>query len=229
MAFYMDEQQVWKCHKHPSRRRKTGICPKCLHDRLVTLCPDCAHPRPCACSPTSAEYPSSSSSSSTTSFSLFPFSRTGSRHDTNFSNNPEGDPALRKSRSVAISFLRSRSRHVGTGIGTGTGTGGCEVETAVNNNKGLPPKVTKGKNIFWSLFHKSKKCDVHNNGMDEDLSNCEDVTGKDDYSMMMRSRSVAVGGAGNRFTPASSKKGWYFPSPINAFRYSKSPRSAHVT
>nr|GMD81138.1 Nuclear pore complex protein like [Ipomoea batatas] len=43
MAFYMEEEEVWKCPKHPSKRRRNGICPVCLKDRLVTLCPDCAN------------------------------------------------------------------------------------------------------------------------------------------------------------------------------------------
>ncbi|KAK9072866.1 hypothetical protein SSX86_009301 [Deinandra increscens subsp. villosa] len=228
MAFYMDEEQAWKCRKHPSKRRRTGICPKCLHERLVTLCPNCATALPCACCPPPADSSSSSissSSSSSTAFSLFSFSRGGSRHDfgTAKSNDLDVDPALRKSRSVAISFLRSRSRYVGNGNGNGNGNGVCEIEVAANGNKLLPPKVSRSKGNFWSIFtvNRSKKRDVHAEG-------AEDVD-ESPNPAMMRSRSVAVG-AGNGIGPASSKqKGWYFPSPINAFRHSKTPRSVTVT
>ncbi|KAI3742745.1 hypothetical protein L1987_60439 [Smallanthus sonchifolius] len=50
-------------------------------------------------------------SSSSASFSLFSFSRGGSRHDTRIvTDNFDVNSALRKSRSVAILFLISRSR-----------------------------------------------------------------------------------------------------------------------
>ncbi|KAB2013800.1 hypothetical protein ES319_D09G181500v1 [Gossypium barbadense] len=64
MAFYVDEENVWKCAKHPSKRRHSGICPVCLQDKLASLCPDCAYTLPCACTATS-------SSSSYSSFSCF--------------------------------------------------------------------------------------------------------------------------------------------------------------
>ncbi|KAK1436321.1 hypothetical protein QVD17_02100 [Tagetes erecta] len=216
MAFYMDEEQVWKCPKHPSKRRKTGICPKCLRDRLVTLCPNCASDRPCDCSPAPADS-STSSSTSSASFSLFSFSRGGSRRDFG-TGNVESDPTLRKSRSVAVSFLRSRSKHVGA----------CEM--VAESNKPPLPKVSRSKINFWSVFtvNKSKKCDEHVDGIDEDLNKKDDLTNVvDDNSMMMRSRSVAVG-TGNGFAPAK-QKGWYFPSPIKAFRHSKPPRSVTVS
>ncbi|KAL8520419.1 hypothetical protein ACS0TY_011079 [Phlomoides rotata] len=75
MTIYVEEEEVWKCPKHPSRRRRNGVCPACLRDRLVSLCPDCGGIRPCPC-------PSSSSSSSS-----------------------EGEPSFRRSRSLAIPFL----------------------------------------------------------------------------------------------------------------------------
>ncbi|MFS8004106.1 putative protein OCTOPUS [Helianthus anomalus] len=220
MAFYMDESQLYKCSKHPSRRRVSGICAKCLRERLVTLCPDCATARPCHCSPAPADS-SSSSSTSSASFSLFSFSRGGSRRDSG-SVTGGSDPTLRKSRSVAVSFLRSRSRHAGTG--TGTGIGDC----LTDNNNVMLPKVSRSKINFWSVFtvNKSKKCELHvdDTGVDEELNKCVDNNNNNNSnnnSVMMRSRSVAVGG-GNGFTPASVKqKGW--------FRYSKPPRSVAVS
>ncbi|CAA0841858.1 Unknown protein [Striga hermonthica] len=80
MACY-PEEEVWKCPKHPSKRRRNGICPVCLRDRLVTLCPHCATARPCAC----ADRVAASSSF-------------------------EADPSLNRSRSVAIPFLRGPSK-----------------------------------------------------------------------------------------------------------------------
>uniref|UniRef100_A0A7N0UYL4 Uncharacterized protein n=1 Tax=Kalanchoe fedtschenkoi TaxID=63787 RepID=A0A7N0UYL4_KALFE len=46
---YVDEEEVWKCETHPSKRRRHGVCPLCLRDRLVTLCSNCANVRPCDC------------------------------------------------------------------------------------------------------------------------------------------------------------------------------------
>ncbi|KAL4592446.1 hypothetical protein LXL04_005441 [Taraxacum kok-saghyz] len=217
MALYVDEAEVWKCPKHPSRRRKSGVCPKCLRERLATLCPECASALPCSSCPPPVEPSSSSSSSSTNSFSLFAFSRGGSRRDYGLpSNNPEIEPSLRKSRSVAVpNFLRSRSRYVGGPVG------GCEAEVIPEINK---PKVNRSKINFWSVFtpNKSKKCDVQ--GMEHDSAS----PAVDDFSMMKRSRSVAVG-AGNAFGPAASKrKGWYFPSPVKGFLNSKPPKSVAV-
>ncbi|KAJ9555055.1 hypothetical protein OSB04_009669 [Centaurea solstitialis] len=219
MACYVDEAEVWKCTKHPSKRRRTGICPRCLRDRLVTLCPNCANSRPCDCCPP-PPVDSSTSSTSSSSFSLFSFSRGGSRRD--FAGEPaqtEIDPALRRSRSLAIPFLRSRSRYVGGG--------GIDGES----NKPLP-KVSRSKIHFWSVFtlHKSKKCDVHADGGIDGESNKSDdmaVASTEDYSRMMRSRSVAVGAVDGRFgTAASKRKGWYFPSPIKAFRQTKTTTKA---
>ncbi|KAM2691299.1 hypothetical protein EV2_005715 [Malus domestica] len=65
-AVYVDEEEVWKCAKHPSKHRKNGICLVCLRERLVILCPDCANVRPCGCCATT------SSSSSSSSCSRFP-------------------------------------------------------------------------------------------------------------------------------------------------------------
>ncbi|VFQ97284.1 unnamed protein product [Cuscuta campestris] len=75
------KEEVWKCPKHPSKRRRNGVCPVCLKDRLVILCPDCANVRPCSCAAAAATTSSSSSS--------------------------DGQPnLLRRSGSAGINFLR---------------------------------------------------------------------------------------------------------------------------
>ncbi|XP_076898213.1 uncharacterized protein LOC143551719 [Bidens hawaiensis] len=209
MALYMDESEVWKCPKHPSRRRRNGICPKCLRDRLVTLCPNCANALPCECCP-----PPIDSSATSSSSSLFSFSRGGSRRMPATATESNIDPILRKSRSVAPAFLRSKSKHV-------------------ESNKASVPKVSRSKINFWSVFtinNKSKKCDVHvDSGIEEESNKGYDVTAVEDNPVMMRSRSVAVGG-GNGLAPASLKhKGWYFPSPSKMLRQSKPPRSVAVS
>ncbi|XP_071701674.1 uncharacterized protein [Rutidosis leptorrhynchoides] len=192
MACYMDEEQIYKCSKHPSKRRRNGICPTCLRDRLIILCPECANKLPCSCCPDST----SSSSSSSSSFSIFQFSRAGSLRDTGFysgtgeigrvSNLIENEPAFRKSRSLAIPFLRSRSNY------------DCDHDHAsVSDIKNSLPRVSRSKINFLSFFYKSNKSEL-----------------SEDYSKMVRSRSVAVGS-----TP--KRKGWYFTSPIKAFRQAK--------
>ncbi|KAI8522297.1 hypothetical protein RHMOL_RhmolUnG0005100 [Rhododendron molle] len=207
MAFYADEEEVWKCPKHPSKRRRTGICPTCLKDRLGTLCPDCATVRPCSCCPAAATA-SSSSSSSSSSFSLF--SAFGSRRESStgalgsvgrVSNLIDSEPAFRRSRSVAIPFLRSRFP---------------------DRSESENPR----KSSFWSVFktHRGRKCEYE--GEDGELKrNGEAEVEDNNYlrRMMRRSRSVAsgIGGVGSS---ASRKgiRGWHFPSPMGVFRHSKS-------
>nr|XP_043613142.1 uncharacterized protein LOC122585109 [Erigeron canadensis] len=233
---FVDEAQIYKCSKHPSRRRKSGICPKCLRDRLVTLCPNCAVALPCPSCPPPLESASSSSSSSSSSFSLFSFSRGGSRHDfttsssqngsSSTTNNPldQSDPVLRKSRSVAIPFLRSRSRYVGNQVNINElhhhGNVVAHVVAAeISSDKQpvvvdhVPQKVHKSSKIsFRSMFmlQKSKKPDTHQHDIIEKkaVKNNFDTTTKDvnnnNSPMMTRNRSVAVG-SGNDFGLTNSK------------------------
>lgn len=217
MAFYVDEEDIWKCSKHPFKRRRTGICPTCLRDRLITLCPECASTRPCSCC--HAADSTSTSSSSSSSFSVFHFSRGGSRREGFFTSATaagevgrvssllESEPAFRRSRSLAIPFLRSRSKHVG-----------FDRDFVDVNTKPLP-KVSRSKINFWSVFKlgKTKKCDLH-----DDESNKSDVSGG--FSRMLGSRPVAIG-AGDGFSPATVKRrGWYFPSPMKVFRQTKTSK-----
>lgn len=95
MALYlMEEEEAWKCPKHPSKKQRSGVCSACLRHRLGVLCPNCADSRPCSCPSNTV----SSSSSSSSSFSFF----------------SDGEPSLRRSRSVSIPFLRSGSLRANT-------------------------------------------------------------------------------------------------------------------
>jgi hypothetical protein len=201
MAYFVDEEEVWKCLKHPSKRRRSGICPVCLRELLSALCPECANARPCACCANAGTTSSSSSSSS----SLSRFSSDGVGAVGRVSNLIESEPAFRRSRSLAIPFLRSRSRFVG-----------AENE----RNEPLPPlAASKSKaSQFWSVFrsHKSKKVETSE---EED----DDVRAR--RTMMLRSRSVAVSVTSDSGSGIGEKRAkgrsWYFPSPIKALRQSK--------
>uniref|UniRef100_A0A6N2JZG2 Uncharacterized protein n=1 Tax=Salix viminalis TaxID=40686 RepID=A0A6N2JZG2_SALVM len=106
MALYVDEEEIWKCPKHPFKRRRTGICHVCLRERLSSLCPDCANPRPCACYATAAFSSSGSSSLSSSSHRLSSAAGVGSVG--RVSNLIDREPAFRRSRSLAVPFLRSK-------------------------------------------------------------------------------------------------------------------------
>ncbi|KAL9246937.1 hypothetical protein vseg_020415 [Gypsophila vaccaria] len=99
MAHYAEEDDVWKCAQHASKRRHSiGVCPFCLTQRLSALCPECARLRPCSCSSSSS---SSASSSASSTFSL---------HFSEDSHGPvstliETEPSF--SRRSAFPFFRS--------------------------------------------------------------------------------------------------------------------------
>lgn len=216
MAVYLDEEEVWKCPKHPSKRRKSGICPICLRDRLVTLCPDCANVRPCSCYATT----SSSSSSSSSSFSRFSAAGDGGVGTVGrVSNLIEREPSLRRSRSMAIPFLRSRSRFSG---GRELDPDGARESPAMNGSRSA--------RSFWSLFKTQKG----NRGSEPEQDNCEakkvlaeeldgDAGRK---AMMARSRSVAVAAVSGdgELRPRTKGRGWFFPSPMKVFRQSKASK-----
>ncbi|KAE8717528.1 Detected protein of unknown function [Hibiscus syriacus] len=204
MAFYADEEKVWKCAKHPSKRHRSGICPVCLQNKLASLCPDCAHTRPCACTATS-----SSSSSSFSSFSCF--STAGDVSDFGAVFRVPSligtEPAFRRSRSLGISFLRLKPENL----------------TEKND---LSASKTPS---FWSMFrgstNTSKRFDsgVHRREVEK-----ESVTTAVDERMMMRkSRSMAMemtshSGTGDSKSSTSTKgKGWYLTSPMKVLRRSR--------
>ncbi|XP_010240853.1 PREDICTED: uncharacterized protein LOC104585616 [Nelumbo nucifera] len=201
MAMFIDDEEVWKCRKHPSKRRTTGVCPVCLRDRLISLCPDCANVRPCTCCPTS-----SSSSSSSSSF----FSRSSSKSSNGIgaigrmSNLIDSEPAFRRSRSAAFPFLRRR------------------LDDKDDSAARLPPSGPRSRPSFWSVFkgNKPKKPDEVKQVAQEDEMK----------KKMMRSRSVGFSlyprsvGAGSGGDERLKAKGWYFPSPMKVFRHHKTPK-----
>ncbi|XP_048447429.1 uncharacterized protein LOC125480537 [Pyrus x bretschneideri] len=221
-AVYVDEEEVWKCPKHPSKRRKSGICPVCLRERLVVLCPDCANVRPCGCCATT------SSSSSSSSSSRFP-----AGDGVRVSKILESEPSFRRSRSVAVPFLRSTSKFLGGAFRH------ADFDSAGDRSEPQSGGRTKTPSFWSSVFrssHRSKTSEV-NDGEHETTAEKkaegeiqeeeEDADAAMRKKMMRKSRSVAVpmmsskaGSVGGERPPAKGR-GWHFPSPIKAFRHSK--------
>ncbi|PPD79357.1 hypothetical protein GOBAR_DD23713 [Gossypium barbadense] len=131
MAFYVDEENVWKCAKHPSKRRHSGICPVCLQDKLASLCPDCAYTLPCACTATS-------SSSSYSSFSCFSTAAdvSGVGAVGRVSNLVESEPSFRRSRSLSIPFLHLKPE-------------------SLNEKKDLSASNKSKTPSFWTMFSRA--------------------------------------------------------------------------
>ncbi|TKY70022.1 hypothetical protein E2542_SST06306 [Spatholobus suberectus] len=214
MALYLDEEEVWKCPKHPSKRRRSGICPICLRDRLVTLCPDCANVRPCSCYATS----SSSSSSSSSSFSRFSVAGDGVGTVGRVHNLIEREPGLRRSRSMAIPFLRSRSRFSGGGGGGDLDLDSTRDSPALNGSRSA--------RSFWSMFKSQKS---NRGGAPEQDWEAKKILAEErdgDASrkpVMARSKSVAVSAVSGdgELRPRTKGRGWFFPSPMKAFRHNK--------
>ncbi|KAE9596939.1 hypothetical protein Lal_00007614 [Lupinus albus] len=194
MAMYLDEEEIWKCPKHPSKRRRSGICSTCLRDRLVTLCPDCAKVRPCSCYPTSSSSSSSSSSS---------FAGNGGGSVGRVYNLIDSEPSLRKSRSMGIPFLRSRSRFSAIGYSDTDG--------------GVREKDYEARS-FWSMF-KSEKSRREKDYEAKVLTEVNDAD-LNTKAAMARSRSVAVSGDGE-VIGRTKGRWWFFANPMKAFWNSK--------
>ncbi|OAY24383.1 uncharacterized protein LOC110604600 [Manihot esculenta] len=210
MALYIDEEEVWKCPKHPSKRRRTGICHVCLRERLSSLCPDCANVRPCSC------YSITTTSSSSSSFSFSRFSASdsfasGTGTVGRVSNLIDTEPSFRRSRSLAIPFLRAKPP--------------VDPDCSVRRES---PKPTSP---FWSLFrssnsngNRSKRSDMERNFTIVEHEDAKKKKDEDERKRMMRkSRSMAVdvtSDSGVADVKSSKGKGWYFPSPIKAFKQS---------
>ncbi|KAL5099960.1 hypothetical protein RYX36_004287 [Vicia faba] len=214
MALYLDEEEIWKCLKHPSKRRKIGICPICLRERLASLCPDCAKVRPCSC------YATTSSSSSSASSSFSRFSTTGDCVGVvgKVHNLIDRESSLRRSRSMAIPFLRSRSRFSGG------------IKEMDHDNRDSP--VINGSSSarsFWSMFKTNRSNRGSVSERDWEAKKVLTAERENDVSrtaVMARSRSVAVSSVSGdgELKPRSKGKGWSFPSPMKVFRQSKASK-----
>ncbi|XP_042504924.1 uncharacterized protein LOC122081750 [Macadamia integrifolia] len=198
----MDEEEIWKCQKHPSKRRTTGVCPLCLRDRLLQLCPNCANVRPCACC-------TSSSSSSSSSFSHSsidnPKFRAGIGAVGRVSNLINSEPAFQRSRSNSFNFIRRRPSDKDAVAPT--------------------PDLSRGRSSLWSVFKSSSRKTKKSEEEKEEKPQPEQVK-------MRRSKSVGVSvnpTISSFSEPAggdSKLKGrsWYFPSPMKVFRQPKTTK-----
>lgn len=122
---------------------------------------------------------------------------------------------LKRSRSVAIPFLRSRSQFR---------TGDRELDNegiTLKNSAGLTR--SRSTRWFWSMFKPRKG---NRSGVQEQDSEC--VVGEDEggsinrkAAMITKSRSVAASGSGvGELRGPKKGKGWYFPGSMKAFRQS---------
>ncbi|CAM8878026.1 unnamed protein product [Rhodiola kirilowii] len=175
MAF-LDEEEVWRCPTHPSKRRMHGVCPLCLRDKLINLCQNCANVRPCDCP------------------------------------EPAEPTELKRSRSLVVSFLRSKSTHK---------------TTTINQ----PPPRAKSSS-FWSKMKVKKREKAGESDADEMSSRRGNSTGEEKkITLMMRSKSVGMAlfgsfreGSGRSIvTTEKTSKGW-FASPIKALKQSKAAK-----
>lgn len=214
MAFYADEDDVWKCPEHPSRRRNIGVCPACLREKLSALCPECANVRPCNRCSTVSE--SSTSSSSSLSFiSNIPGDATfscsagagGIGSVGRVSSLIESEQSYRRSRSVALPFLNS-ARFSNAGEFADPRESSASIE--------------KSKSSLWLFFwpQKPKREKIPADAEEDEAADLKIRT-------IRRSKSVAAptafSCAGGVLEEARSvkSKGWYFPSPMKVFRHTK--------
>ncbi|KAL4354179.1 hypothetical protein GQ457_06G037300 [Hibiscus cannabinus] len=201
MAFYVDEEEVWKCPKHPSKRRRIGICPFCLRDKLASLCPDCSPGRPCACSANSRSSSfyrfSTAAAEDTAGFGSFSYG--------GVSDLTERDPAFRRSRSLVIPFLQSKPERLSE-------------KFDLTGNKSRTPS-------FWSMFKASNKSKRRESEDRQRGEKARIAAEEERARMMTKSRSLLMtsySGSGVSKLPASTKaKSWYFPSPMKVFRQTR--------
>uniref|UniRef100_A0A7N0VEY9 Uncharacterized protein n=1 Tax=Kalanchoe fedtschenkoi TaxID=63787 RepID=A0A7N0VEY9_KALFE len=191
----LQEDDAWKCYKHPSRRRRTGVCPTCLRDRLIGLCPNCANSLPCPCFSALA---STSSSSSSSSFSRFSVDSSAVGAIGRVSSLIESEPSFRRSRSAAVPFLSSRF----------SGEDGTR-------------SSSRRKPLLWSVFGIFKNKEVIKSS---DLAQVAEDEQRSMALSRSKSVSVWRSSESGKVPKAGSNKGWHFPSPMKVFRQSK-PRS----
>ncbi|MQL84123.1 hypothetical protein Taro_016611 [Colocasia esculenta] len=211
-----DDDDGWKCQKHPSAQPTAGgVCHVCLRERLLRLCPDCGGGRPCACSCPSTSSTASSSSSSLSSADIHRFGAAGGTHVGavgRVSHLIDCEPAFRRSRSAAFRLLRPRS------------------EEASDGSAARPPEAggRGGKSWLWP-FQRGKKTD------EEDASNASAAA----TATLSKSRSVgaltaACANSGALESDAArgeaKPRGWnrYFPSPMKALRHQKASKTTQA-
>lgn len=123
---------------------------------------------------------------------------------------------MRRSRSMAIPFLRSRSRFSGADK---------EFDPDIVTDS---PAINGSRSArsFWSLFksHKSERGSELEQDWEAKKVLMEERDGDvSKKAVMARSRSVAVAAVSGdgEFRPRSKGRGWFFPSPMKVFRQSK--------
>ncbi|KAF6136073.1 hypothetical protein GIB67_000477 [Kingdonia uniflora] len=159
MGYFMEEEEIWKCRKHSSKRKPIGVCHVCLRDRLIRLCPDCATERPCSCSPTA-------SSSNSLSSSLNSAESVGETD--RMSNLIDKEPKFQRSRSTAFPFLRSRFSE--------------------KDRERLPPPPHT-RSSFWSVFKSGKKLQLEETISEESKMMRSKSVGVFSDSTRLKSRS----------------------------------------
>ncbi|KAE8670257.1 hypothetical protein F3Y22_tig00112159pilonHSYRG00113 [Hibiscus syriacus] len=171
MAFYADEERVWKCAKHPSKRRRSGICPVCLQRKLASLCPDCARTRPCACTATSSSSSSSSYSCFSTAGGVSGVGSVG-----RVSNLIEIESSFRRPRSLAIPFLRLKPESLTE-----------KNDLSKSDNKSKTPS-------FWLMFRGSTNASKRYDSEDQrrEVEKESKSAAANERMMMRKSSSVAV-------------------------------------
>ncbi|CAI9095346.1 OLC1v1031276C1 [Oldenlandia corymbosa var. corymbosa] len=222
MAMYPEEEEAWKCPKHPSKRRRNGICPTCLRDRLITLCPECANVRPCSCCTASSS--SCSSSSSSSSFSFFSSASSSRRvGGGRVSELIEKEPAFRRSRSVGIPFLFTRFAREKEAEDSNSNARVREKSRAASFlSRIMPSKSRKNQSVAEQGRVEQEDPKIGNNVGEECRYRCSNASIEEFASMMMRSRSVSV------VSSSAKEKRWSFSSPMKAFRQqSKTPKLAN--
>ncbi|XP_077254208.1 uncharacterized protein LOC143893118 [Tasmannia lanceolata] len=195
MGFFIEEEEYWKCQKHPYQSRN-GVCPVCLRNRLSLLCPDCANVRPChSC-------PSTSSSSSSSSSSVDPTeSGTGVGSVGRISFLLDSEPAFDRSKSTAVPSLRQT-----------TGEKVAEIWP-------LDQPENRRSRSTSSFFTRLFKAEKTKKKVEEEGKKNMKLPRSRSVAFVCYSDPAKISGGDD---VRSKGKIWPFPSPIKVFRLPKS-------
>ncbi|XP_068635763.1 uncharacterized protein [Aristolochia californica] len=201
MKFFLDDDDFGKCRKHPSQPRH-GVCAVCLKDRLTMLCPDCSRLRPCSCY-SFTDFTSSASSSSSLDIGV------GSGAPMSFLI--DNEPPLRRSRSVAFSFLRPKPD-----------------ENPSFNLRPPPPENPTKSFPFWSFLKSDKPKKKTDQSEDLKKKKKTDNFPRSKSAKYPRSKSVGTSCYSDIGEVSGGVKGWgwHFPSPIKVFLHPKPAKVA---